>query len=129
MNKSQKLKIGLLVIFILAVFGLYTALTPLAKPKNVSTISSKSKLFPSSFASIDQDFPQLNFTDVTNTIIEVILDIFWDVDGDSSFEGIFPLIFSYIPFLGDNGTVFTDSLFILSVSFGVIMLAKKIKNR
>lgn len=83
-------------------------------------------MYTSNFQIIEQDFPQLNFTDIMNVIVETILDLVWDFDGDSNFDGFLPLAFSYIPFLGSNGDEFTEIIFIFSVVAGVMVLAKVI---
>lgn len=69
-------------------------------------------------------FPE-NFTD---DFAEMFMDLLWDVDGDSGFDGIFVVIYSYIPGLGENGTVFIQVFFLFSIAGGALFLAKRVRG-
>lgn len=77
-----------------------------------------------------QDFPTIEIPDdFVDDFAEMFMDLLWDIDGDSGFEGLFPLAFSYIPFLGTKGDIFVEVIFLFSISFGVILLAMRIRRR
>ena len=75
------------------------------------------------------DFPVIEIPDdFVDDFAEMFMDLLWDIDGDSGFEGVFPLAFSYIPFLGSKGDIFVEVIFLFSISFGVILLAMRIRR-
>lgn len=69
-------------------------------------------------------FPE-NFTD---DFAEMFMDLLWDVDGDSGFDGIFVVMYSYIPGLGENGDLFIQVIFLFSIAGGALFLAKRVRG-
>jgi hypothetical protein len=79
---------------------------------------------------LQQDF---NFTIVpegfADDFVEMFMDLIWDVDGDSDFDGILMVFYDFIPGLGTQGDVFVQVLFYFSIAGGAIFLVKVVHGR